>query len=122
MEARTRKLRLLQGARRPARAQWAAPAGAPGLLPAGFASPKLWIRRLRSAWHMLPSSDRGRSTLRYAGSEFTIPDPASAQYSPEGAPPAGARARAGGEGRGGAARRVRDGSPLRVWVRTRARA
>lgn len=64
MGERTRKLRLLQGARRIARAQWAAPAGARGSLPAGSASPKLRLQRLRSALHMLPGSDRGLSASR----------------------------------------------------------
>lgn len=96
MEERSRKLRLLEGARRIARAHWAAPAGALGLLPAGSASPRLWIQRLRSAAHMLPSSDRGRSTSRvHPPSQFHIPDRASAQYSTQVAPPVGARVRGG---------------------------
>lgn len=113
MEERSRKLRLLEGARRIARAHWAAPAGALGLLSAGSASPRLWIQRLRSAAHMLPSSDRGRSTSRVhppPSSTFRIVRLRSTprrSHLPW--------ARACGAGWRGPALSLRDGLPLRVF-------
>lgn len=120
MGKRTRKLRLLQGARRIARAQWAAPAGARGLLPAGLASPKLRLQRLRSASHMLSGSDRGLSASR-----ARAPAPRSTFWTvrlrstPWRAHLQQARARVR-VGWGGAVLRVRDGLPLRVLGRTPA--